>query len=176
MTKKEKKPEEKPLTPKDKAVLNRYFLHMNGTRAWLETHPKSGYDSARSSVAEFLAKPNIRAEVNRRIAVGQMAADEAIAYQSDIARGDIGELMEITSVGGSLDLKSAKDKGLTKLIKKFKQKTTIIQAKTKDGEDKEIHELELELYAADAAQTNILKMGGKLKDANLTINVKLTDD
>lgn len=30
--------EDKPLKIKEKAVLNNYFLHFNGTRAWMQVH------------------------------------------------------------------------------------------------------------------------------------------
>ena len=49
--------EDKPLKIKEKAVLNNYFLHFNGTRAWMEVHPKSSYDAARSNVQTEGASP-----------------------------------------------------------------------------------------------------------------------
>lgn len=173
MTKDKTKPEDKPLTKRDRRTIDRYLLHNNATRAWLEVHPKSGYDAARSSASEFLTKPNVKKEVERRLLLSHMATDEALALQAAIARGDIGDLADDN---GFFDFKSAKERGLTKLIKKFKQKTTTYIAKKESEEDREVHEVEVELYPADVAQERILKISGKLKDPNITINVSLTDD
>ena len=72
-----------------------------------------------------------------------------------------------------MDISQARLDGKTRLIKKWKTKTITINGK---NEDKEIHTEEIELYDAQAAQRDILKMSGKLKDPNLTIKVSLTDD
>jgi len=48
--------------------------------------------------------------------------------------------------------------------------------KTDTDQDTETHDLEIELYSAQDALNTILKVGGKLKDSEITINVKLTDD
>ena len=88
-----------------------------------------------------------------------MSADEALKLQADIGRGDIGELAD---ENGFFDFGKAKEAGLTKLIKKFKQKTTTFLAKGESGEDREVHEIEVELYPADAAQERALKIHGKL--------------
>lgn len=102
-----------------------------------------------------------------------MGADEALKLMSDMGRGDIGELIDNN---GLLDLRVARQKGLTKLIKKIKQKTITRIGKTDDDDDVEITEIEFEMYDAKSAIENILKVGGKLKDTDLTINVKLADD
>lgn len=153
---------EKDLSIKDKATLERYFLHWNGTRAWLETHPRSSYDAARSSASDFLSKPNIKAEIEKRLSLMQMSADEALQLNADIARGDIAQIMDVSGVGFSLDMSKAKEAGLTKLIKKVKQKTTTYIAKKESDEDREVTELEIELYPADSAIERVLKVHGKL--------------
>ncbi len=154
--------EDKPLKIKEKAVLNNYFLHFNGTRAWMQVHPKSSYDAARSSAAEFLAKPNVKAEIERRMSLVQMSADEALQLNADIARGDIGQVMDVSSVGFNLDMEKAQKLGLTKLIKRVKQKTTTYIAKKESEEDREVTDLEIELYPADAAIERVLKVHGRL--------------
>jgi hypothetical protein len=47
------------------------------------------------------------------------------------------------------------------LIKKVKQKTVTIMGKGEDSEDTEIHTLEIELYDAQAAIRDVLKIHGK---------------
>ena len=93
----------------------------------------------------------IEAEWQARI----MGKAEVLARLSDIARGDIADLLDITPTGHTLKLLVDGPDGEkivnphTKLIKKFKQKVTTILSKTEDGEDREIIESEVELYPAD---------------------------
>lgn len=169
----EGKEELKPLNKTDLATLAEYLQTWNGTRAWMKTHPKSSYNSARASAAEWLAKPNIKAAIQDKLDELQMTSDEAIKRVSDMARGDIGDLIDDN---GLLDLRVARQKGMTKLIKKIKQKTVTRIGKTDSDDDIEITEIEFEMYDAKSALDTILKAGGKLKDGEMTINVRLTDD
>ena len=103
-----------------------------------------------------------------------MGADEALALLAAQARGDMGKVMDITSVGFYLDMQKAQEADLTKIIKKVKQKTTIYSAKSESQEDREVTELELELYDAQAAIDKILHIHGKFIDKitlDGTINV-----
>ena len=61
-------------------------------------------------------------------------------------------------------MSKAQEMGLTGLIKKVKQKTTIYQAKKESEEDREVTELEIELYDRQAALRDILKLHGKFTD------------
>ncbi len=152
-----------PLSIRDMDTLREYLSNgYNATRAWMTTHPDSSYNSARASASEWLAKPNVRAEVERHLAEIHMSAEEAAARITDIARGDVSELMDVSGMGFSLDMKKAKEKGLTKLIKKVKQKTTVHLARSESDEDREVHEIEIELYNAHEAARDILKLHGKL--------------
>lgn len=92
----------------------------------------------------------------------QMSADEALQLNADIARGDIGQVMDVSSVGFNLDMEKAQKLGLTKLIKRVKQKTTTYIAKKESEEDREVTDLEIELYPADAAIERVLKVHGRL--------------
>lgn len=102
-----------------------------------------------------------------------MSADEALKLLADMGRGDIGEVVDNN---GLLDIRLAREKGMTKLLRKIKQKTVTRIGKSDDDDDVEIVETEFEMYSAKDAIDTILKAGGKLKDTDLTINVKLTDD
>jgi len=164
----------KPLTPGDLLFIVRYFeMHMNGTQAYLSLHPKSSYNNARSCAADILAKPNIKAEIRRRIDEKVMKSDEALLLLADMARGDVGDFIDRNNI---LDLTMAREKGLTKLIKKIKQRTITKIGKSDTDEDVEITDMEFELYSAKDAIDTILKAGGALKDSNIEINVKLSDD
>ena len=93
-----------------------------------------------------------------------MSADEALKLTADIARSDIAQLMDVSSMGFNLDMSKAKELGLTSLIKKVKQKVTTHIAKSESDEDREVIELEVELYDKQAAIRDILKVHGKFVD------------
>ncbi len=151
------------LSIRDLDTLDEYFRNgYNATKAYMSTHPGSSYNAARSSAADFLARPNIKAEVERRLAEKHMSAEEAMERLSDIARGDVSQLMDVSGMGFSLNMQKAQEKGLTKLIKKVKQKPTVHLAKSESDEDREVHEIEIELYNAHEAQRDILKLHGRL--------------
>jgi len=86
-----------------------------------------------------------------------MNADEVLDRLTDIARGDIADVLDIGSMGFSLDLKKAYEGGKTKLIKKLKQKTTIVIGKG-ENPDQEFHETEFEMYSAHEALRDLAKV------------------
>lgn len=152
----------KPLTNKQKAFVAEYLKCWNATKAALN----AGYSekTAYSIGWENLRKPEIQEEITVRLDEVHMSAEEALKLQADIARGDMAELMDVTSMGFSLDMAAAKEKGLTRLIKKVKQKTTTYIAKKESEEDREVTELEIELYDAQAAIRDVLKIHGKFTE------------
>ena len=157
------KPKElKPLSKKHRRFLDEYLICFNATQAYLAVYPGSSYEASRVSASNLLAKPNIKAWLQTKLDEVHMGADEALKLTADIARGDVAQLMDVTSMGFMLDMKKAESLGLTKLIKKVKQKTTTKISKNNVDPDTEVHELEVELYSAQEAQRDILKVHGKL--------------
>lgn len=159
------------LTNKQRIFIDEYLRSFNATRA----AKAAGYSEATAySIGQRLLKNvEIKAEVDERLTASHMSADEALKLMADIARSDIGELIDNN---GLLDIRQARENGLTKLIRKIKQKTVTRIGKTDNDDDVEITEIEFELYSAKDALDTILKAGGKLKDADVTIRVSLTDD
>lgn len=152
-----------PLSKKNQAFVDEYFIcNMNATEAYLRLHPKSSYDAARSSAARLLSNANISSAILNQMKKKHMDADEALARMALFARGDMGELLDTNTMGFNLDMQAAKEKGLTRLIKRVKQKTTTFIAKKESEEDREVTELEVELYPADNAVKTILQVHGKL--------------
>jgi len=141
--------------------ISEYLKCFNGTEAYSRAYPKAKRDSARANAAELLAKPSIKAEIDRRLAEVHMSADEALKLQADIARGDITEFF---TPYGNLDFEKLRTSGSGRLVKKIKQKTVTKIGKGERDEDTEVLETEIELYPADAAQERILKISGKYKD------------
>jgi phage terminase small subunit len=144
------------LSNKQQEFVKQYLIDFNATQAAL----RAGYSekSAYSIGWENLRKPEIIAAIRDQA----MSAEEVLSRLSDMARGDIADLMEITPSGFTFRLLVDENgqrivNPQTKLIKKIKQKVTTYLAKTEDGEDREIIETELELYDAQAALVQLGK-------------------
>jgi len=148
--------EKKRLTKKQRVFIDEYLTCFNAS----EAARRAGYSerTARSQGHRLLTKDDISEAIKERTEEIHMGSIEALKLLSDQARGDIGQIMDISSVGFTLDLKRAEEQGLTKLIKKVKQKTTIYIAKKESGEDREVTELEVELYDSQSAIDKILKL------------------
>jgi len=151
----------KPLSRKHQRVLDEYLVCFNQWRAYKKVFPKVTDESARALSSKLFADVNFLGNLTKRLNEAHMSADEALKLQSDIARGDMAQLMDVYSTGFNLDMAKAKELGLTRLIKKVKQKTTTHIAKSESDEDREVVELEIELYDAQAAIRDVLKIHGK---------------
>jgi len=163
MSKEKTKPEDRPLTKKEAAFVDYLFIcGLNGYAAAV----KAGYSerSAYVTASQNLRKPNITKAIQERLAEVHLSSDEALAILATHARGDVAQLMDVSGVGFNLDMSKAQALGLTKLIKRVKQKTTIYSAKKESEEDREVTELEIELYDAQSAIDKILKVQGKYVD------------
>ena len=138
-------------TKKQRVFVEEYLQCWNAA----EAARRAGYSerTARIQASKLLTKPNIQEEIQKRIAEKAMSADEVLLRLGDMARGDIGEFMDIESMSFNLALQNAKERGLTHLIKKVKQRTTITQKK--DGDEEENHWIELELHDSQAALVHL---------------------
>lgn len=156
----------KTLTRKQQVFIDEYLKCFNGA----EAARRAGYSekTARTIASDLLSEVDISEQIQARIAEVHMSADEALKLTADIARGDIGDLIDDN---GLLDIRTARTKGMTKLIRKIKQKTITRIGKSDDDDDVEITEIEFEMYPSDAAQERILKINGKLKGDAPVINV-----
>jgi phage terminase small subunit len=142
------------LTNKQTVFIAEYLKDFNATQAAI----RAGYSAktAYSIGQENLNKPEIKAEVSRLISERIMSADEVLIRLADIARGDMADLMDITSSGFTLKLMNdGQVIPQTKLIRKIKQKITTRLAKDDSGEDSETIETEIELYSAHDALRDI---------------------
>lgn len=148
------------LTRKQRVFIDEYLLSFNATQAAL----RAGYSAktAYSIGFENLRKPEISAEIKRRLDARAVSAEEALDIISKQARADMGAFMDADGAI-RLDPATAKAQGLTKLLKKVKQKTTLIRGR-EDEPDREVRELEIELYDAQAAADKILRVHGKYQN------------
>lgn len=156
------------LTNKQQLFLAEYLKDRNGTQAAI----RAGYspNAARAQASRLLTNADIIAAVDEETKKRIMPADEVLRNLSEIASGNMAELMNITTMGFTADLLDEDDSGerkpkpQTKLIKKIKQKVTTISANKPGADDKEIVETEFELYSRLDALNTLAKYHGLLVD------------
>lgn len=133
------------LTNKQRVFIEEYLKCWNAS----EAARRVGFKQPNMAGPRLILKDSIKAAIEVRIAEKAMSADEILQRLADMARGDMGDFLDIGEMSYSLDLEKAKDLGLTKLIKKVKERT-IMNSNSK-GEESEVHTLEVELYDAKDA-------------------------
>lgn len=160
------------LTNKQRAFIEEYLRDFNATQAAI----RAGYSkkTAYSQGARLLKNVEVSEVIRARLQELQVSADEALTILAEHARGDLGDFMDIHQMGFNLQLLDDDgNRKNTRVIKKIKQKTTTFIAKKESDEDREVHEIEIELYDAQAATDKILRVAGKYKDPEVSIPVKI---
>lgn len=152
------------MTNRQKVFIEEYVRDFNATRA----AKAAGYSerSAASIGQENLIKPEIFAEIQRRIKEKTMGADEVLLRLADQARGDMGDFFDVEADGRVVfSLAKAKERNVTHLIKKLKTHTTTrvcsvpsVSMETVEGEETVetvTVDVEIELHDAQAALVHI---------------------
>ena len=141
------------ITNKQRVFIEGYLQCWNAA----EAARRAGYSerTARIQASRLLSKANIQEEIQSRISEKAMSADEVLLRLGDMARGDMGDFMDIESMSFNLALEKAKELGKTHLIKRVKQRTIITQKK--DGDEEENHYIELELHDSQSALVHLGK-------------------
>ena len=155
------------MTHKQQAFIAEYIKDFNATRSAIA----AGYSqkTARSIGQHLLTLVDIDAAIKAEISERAMDKDEVLQRLADIARGDMADLMDITTMGFTLNLTIHENGKIipnpkTKLIKKIKQKVTTHIAKSESDEDREVVETEVELYSAQEALNTLGKYHGLLTE------------
>ena len=170
---------------KQQAFIYEYLKDFNATRAAID----AGYSkkTARAIASKLLTKVDIKEQIREEIETRAMSSDEVLTRLSDIARGDITDLMDVSTMGFTINLMTKDENGnmvinpKSKLIKKIKQKVTTVLGKKDDDDDKEIVETEIELYSAHEALRDLGKVHALFTDRteisskDIVISVKLVD-
>lgn len=122
------------LNNKQRAFIEHYLACWNATQAARE----AGYSekTARAIGAENLTKPDIKAEINRRLSELKADADEVLTRLTAHARGSMEDLMDLEN---NLSLGAARANGALRLVKKLKEHSWT----DKDGEQHRTREVEL---------------------------------
>jgi phage terminase small subunit len=164
------------LSNKQKMFIEEYLISFNATQAAID----AGYSekSAATIGSENIRKPHISKAIKKRLSERAMSADEVLDRLANMARGDMGDFMDIGSISISLDLNKAKDLGLTHLIKKVKDRS--VMTIDKDGIETETHTLEVELHDAQSALVHLGRhhkiFVDRMEHSGSDINIKVGID
>ena len=153
------------LSKKYRAFVDEYLMCFNATEAYMRVYNPKKRTTAGANGHELLKNTEISDEIEKRLQEKHMSADEALKRMADIARGDLGEFVNDF---GMIDISGMRKAGKTHLIKRLKTKTVIVNGKE---DDTETHIQDVELYPADAAIRDVLKVAGRFSE-RIEINGK----
>ena len=142
------------LNNKQRAFVEHYLAHWNASKA---AH-LAGYSekTAYAQGSRLLKDAEVQGAITERLKDLQAGADEVLTRLTAHSRGNMDDFL---SPMGLIDLVKAREQGVMPLVKKVKQRTTTVSKS--DGEDFESHEIELELYDAQAATVQLGKILGQ---------------
>lgn len=131
------------LSAKQQLFVDLYLTTFNATQSALA----AGYSdkTAYAQGARLLKNAEISEAIRARLDETAMSANEVLMRLAEHARGDIDNYLD---EAGNFDLPKARQAAKTKLIRKFKTKTTV---RTFGETEVETTEVEFELYDAQAA-------------------------
>lgn len=144
------------LSKKRRVFVEEYLKDFNGTQAAI----RAGYseNGARSTASRLLTIDNISEAVEAGIEERAMSANEVLQRLASMARGDMGDFLDVNSMGiFNLDLAKAKELGLLHLVKKVKDRSVMTMKMGADGVEveTETHNFEVELHDAQAALVHL---------------------
>lgn len=143
------------LTDKQRAFIDAYLRCLNATRAAREAKYNGDDATLRAIGSENLAKPNIRAEIDRRMEAAGLTDAEIIHRLKEQATADYEELIVYDDWGyHSLDVAGFLKAGNGHLIKEIKEE------RGQGGKAK----LTVKLHDAQTALLNLAKIKGLFKD------------
>ncbi len=141
------------LTTRQRVFIEEYLTCGVGT----EAARRAGYSikTANEQAARLLAKVSVKQAIERRISELKATTDEVLLRLASHSRGTMDDFIGPLD---RIDLERVRERGKMHLIKKLKEKTTTISKES--GEDIETHEIEIELYDAQAATVQLGKLLG----------------
>ena len=108
------------LTDKQRAFIEQYFIcGFNATEAAKRAGYQGNQDVLSSVGWENLRKPEIKAEIERRMAEFHMSANEVLARLADHAAASLDDFLSSSGRGIKLDLVKAKKAGKLHLVKSY---------------------------------------------------------
>lgn len=157
------------LTPRQSAFIDHYLETQNAT----ESARLAGYPQTESSLwvtgHRLLRSAKVQAELKRRLGKHILTPQEVLESLTEHARSDIADVLQ---PDGSFDLRAAKRRGKSKLLRKLKVKQRY--EKGADGELTPVIEHEFELHDAQAALNTMAKYHGLLIERTESVNLNVT--
>lgn len=177
------------LSLSDLEFANKYLSNgLNATQAYLEIHPDlldedkhpNGYDSAKSSASDLLAKPNIQLYIKDRSKKGGMGVEEIVMRISNIARADMYPFIKYMPDGFVyFDLSSPQAKSHMYMIKEMEPKRERrVEGAGEAAEEWEGEWVKVKLHDSYAALRDLAKINKLFVDRteNTQFNVELPWD
>ena len=163
---------ERKITSRQKKFIAEYVRCLNAS----EAARLAGYAESGAAVRghELVRNRKIAALIQDEFDKQSMSAEEVIARLAAQARSDIGDFFGDDGTV-YIDMRRAKELGISHLIKKFKQ--TTVMSTDKDGDGKETHIFEFELHDPQKALVHLGKTMAMFidkKDVNHSGHVKHT--
>lgn len=164
------------LNNRQQRFVDEYMVDFNATRAAIA----AGYSvkTARGMGAENRTKPDIVAAIDaRKVEIEAdcqrriMGRFEVLARLTEIAKGDIGDLLDANDDLENISIKRAKELNKSHLVKKVKVFTTVINH---DGIETQTTSVDLELYSAHDALRDLGKAYALFTD-NTKVSIKTED-
>lgn len=141
------------LTNRQRVFVELYLTLWNAT----EAARQAGYSAktAQEQSSRLLSNVIVKSEIERQIKDLTATREEVFERLTAHSRGNMADFLDGY---GLIDIDKARTARKLSLVKKIKQHTTRISKK--DGEDVEYHDIELELYDAQAATVQLGKLLG----------------
>jgi hypothetical protein len=106
------------LTFRQRLFVSYYLGESNGNAT--DAARRAGYADPNSQGPRLSVNVSIRAAIDAKLEGPALAADEVLARLSEVASVDMDDFVRITARGGTLDLKRARERGKTHLIKSLR--------------------------------------------------------
>lgn len=147
------------LNNKQQVFVSEYLKCWNAS----EAARRAGYNGQANVVGpRLLANVSIKAQIDQRLQEMKMSADEVLTRLAEQARADMADFVRFQDGIKTpfLDLESANNKGLLRLVKKFKYNAA--------GHP------EIELYDAQAALVHLGRAHNLFKETTTNLNLDLS--
>lgn len=148
------------LTAKQQAFIHAYCTNgFNGVRAARAAGYSGSYSALGVAAHDNLKNPKIRVAIDQHFKALTMGADEVLMRLTAIARGDFADLLD---KDGNFDMKLARQRGMTYLIKEQEFTEKFIPQEGHD--DIVIRTAKIKLHDAHAALNTLAKYHGLLSE------------
>lgn len=147
------------LTGKQAKFVAEYIICLNGTEAARRAQYGGDDRALAAAASRLLRNVKVLRALDEHLKQYAMSAAEVLMQLSDIARGDIADTL---SPQGRIDVSEAQARGKSHLIKRIRDKVTLISDKA--GNEHQILETEVEMYDRLAALDKLARFHSLLVD------------